>query len=104
MAEHGLSEDEVADLKEAFNMFDVDGGGTFYVLCLCRIDVARSPTTEGGWSMCQDSIFSPLRCLLTLILDRAHRAYAAQMLRHLHYVVIVWPNHDRFSSTCYNTC
>ena len=28
MAEHGLSEDEVADLKEAFSMYDVDGGGT----------------------------------------------------------------------------
>jgi len=25
---HGLSEDEVADLKEAFSMFDTDGGGT----------------------------------------------------------------------------
>ncbi len=24
---HGLSKDEVEDLKEAFNMFDVDGGG-----------------------------------------------------------------------------
>lgn len=28
MAEHGLSEDEVADLMESFSMFDVDGGGT----------------------------------------------------------------------------
>jgi Ca2+-binding EF-hand superfamily protein len=27
-AAHGLSEDEVADLKEAFSMFDTDGGGT----------------------------------------------------------------------------
>ncbi len=27
MAKHGLSEDEVADLKEAFNMFDIDGDG-----------------------------------------------------------------------------
>ena len=26
---HGLSEDEVADLKEAFSMFDIDGDGTF---------------------------------------------------------------------------
>lgn len=25
---HGLSEDEVADLKEAFSMFDTDNGGT----------------------------------------------------------------------------
>jgi hypothetical protein len=24
---HGLSQDEIDDLKEAFNMFDVDGGG-----------------------------------------------------------------------------
>jgi len=24
---HGLSKDEIDDLKEAFNMFDVDGGG-----------------------------------------------------------------------------
>lgn len=46
---HGLSQDEVEDLKEAFNMFDVDGGGEwqgggdasmgrifnghFYILC-----------------------------------------------------------------------
>ncbi len=27
MAKHGLSAEEVEDLKEAFNMFDVDGGG-----------------------------------------------------------------------------
>lgn len=27
MAKHGLSTEEVEDLKEAFNMFDVDGGG-----------------------------------------------------------------------------
>jgi len=26
---HGLSDDEVADLKEAFSMFDIDGDGTF---------------------------------------------------------------------------
>mmetsp|Transcript_12702 Transcript_12702/g.21549 ORF Transcript_12702/g.21549 Transcript_12702/m.21549 type:complete len:102 (-) Transcript_12702:214-519(-) len=25
---HGLSQDEIDDLKEAFNMFDVDGGGS----------------------------------------------------------------------------
>lgn len=30
MAKHGLSEDEVADLKEAFSMFDIDGDGTFF--------------------------------------------------------------------------
>jgi hypothetical protein len=24
---HGLSDDEVADLQEAFNMFDIDGDG-----------------------------------------------------------------------------
>ena len=30
MAEHGLSEDEVADLQEAFSMYDVDGGGTLH--------------------------------------------------------------------------
>ena len=28
MGPHGLSEDEVADLKEAFSMVDTDGGGT----------------------------------------------------------------------------
>ncbi|KAL7449702.1 hypothetical protein ACHAWC_001738 [Mediolabrus comicus] len=28
MAKHGLSAEEVEDLKEAFNMFDVDGGGS----------------------------------------------------------------------------
>eukprot|EP00986_Skeletonema_menzelii_P012654 scaffold7070_cov108-Skeletonema_menzelii.AAC.3 len=27
---HGLSKDEVEDLKEAFNMFDVDGGGEWH--------------------------------------------------------------------------
>jgi len=27
MVKHGLSAEEVEDLKEAFNMFDVDGGG-----------------------------------------------------------------------------
>ena len=27
---HGLKDDEVADLKEAFSMFDIDGDGTFY--------------------------------------------------------------------------
>jgi len=27
MGKHGLSDEEVEDLKEAFNMFDVDGGG-----------------------------------------------------------------------------
>ena len=30
MAKHGLSEDEVADLKEAFSMFDIDGDGTLF--------------------------------------------------------------------------
>jgi Ca2+-binding EF-hand superfamily protein len=25
---HGLTEEEVADLKEAFSMFDIDGDGT----------------------------------------------------------------------------
>jgi Ca2+-binding EF-hand superfamily protein len=29
MAKHGLSEEEVADLKEAFSMFDIDGDGMF---------------------------------------------------------------------------
>ena len=29
MTKHGLSEDEVSDLKEAFSMFDIDGDGTF---------------------------------------------------------------------------
>lgn len=30
MAKHGLSEDEVGDLKEAFSMFDIDGDGKFF--------------------------------------------------------------------------
>lgn len=30
MAKHGLSEDEVGDLKEAFGMFDIDGDGKFF--------------------------------------------------------------------------
>ena len=32
MAKHGLSEDEVADLKEAFSMFDIDGDGTLFFM------------------------------------------------------------------------
>ena len=38
MAEHGLSEDEVADLQEAFSMYDADGGGTLHEVdaaCIC---------------------------------------------------------------------
>jgi len=31
MAEHGLSDDEVADLREAFSMYDVDGGGSISI-------------------------------------------------------------------------
>ena len=34
-AAHGLSEDEVADLKEAFSMFDTDGGGTCVATVFC---------------------------------------------------------------------
>ena len=30
MAKHGLSDDEVGDLKEAFSMFDIDGDGKFF--------------------------------------------------------------------------
>ena len=33
MAKHGLSEEEVGDLKEAFSMFDIDGDGT----CSCPV-------------------------------------------------------------------
>jgi hypothetical protein len=33
MAKHGLSAEEVEDLKEAFNMFDVDGGGKWLTAC-----------------------------------------------------------------------
>jgi hypothetical protein len=32
---HKLTEEEVADLKEAFSMFDIDGDGEFRHLC-CR--------------------------------------------------------------------
>ena len=32
MASRNLSEEEIADLKEAFSMFDIDGDGKYYVV------------------------------------------------------------------------
>jgi len=47
MAKHGLSEDEVADLKEAFSMFDIDGDGTFFsysaAAIIAKIRYVKSP-------------------------------------------------------------
>jgi Ca2+-binding EF-hand superfamily protein len=34
MADKDLTEDQVADLKEAFAMFDINGDGKFYLVCL----------------------------------------------------------------------
>ena len=47
MGKHGLSEDEVADLKEAFSMFDIDGDGTF-LICVnltgwCSLELCGLP-------------------------------------------------------------
>ncbi|KAL7465256.1 hypothetical protein ACHAXS_005584 [Conticribra weissflogii] len=46
MAKHGLSEDEVADLKEAFNMFDIDGDGTITLVELKEVmkSLGQNPT------------------------------------------------------------
>ena len=48
MAEHGLSEDEVADLKEAFSMYDVDGGGKFYAQRMQLVRARCSRPSHGG--------------------------------------------------------
>lgn len=37
MADRDLSEDEVADLKEAFAMFDINGDGTGFLLFFFRL-------------------------------------------------------------------
>ena len=41
MADKKLSEEEVADLKEAFAMFDINGDGKLFGLfrCLCLVRV-----------------------------------------------------------------
>lgn len=41
MGKHGLGEDEVADLKEAFSMFDIDGDGTFFSVRVGGEDTCR---------------------------------------------------------------
>mmetsp|Transcript_8435 Transcript_8435/g.17408 ORF Transcript_8435/g.17408 Transcript_8435/m.17408 type:complete len:151 (+) Transcript_8435:119-571(+) len=48
MAKHGLSEDEVADLKEAFNMFDIDGDGTITLVELKKVmkSLGQNPTDK----------------------------------------------------------
>ena len=49
MADRDLSEDEVADLKEAFAMFDINGDGTGMMLLVFFVTYARweSSTAEG---------------------------------------------------------
>ena len=52
MAKHGLSEDEVADLKEAFSMFDIDGDGTFfYYSAAAIIAKIRYQNSSSGTSL-----------------------------------------------------
>ena len=55
MAKHGLSEDEVADLKEAFSMFDIDGDGTFFyysaAAIIAKIRYIKSPVQASACIM-----------------------------------------------------
>jgi len=48
MTKHGLSEDEVADLKEAFSMFDIDGDGTITIVELKEVmkSLGQNPTEK----------------------------------------------------------
>mmetsp|Transcript_404 Transcript_404/g.933 ORF Transcript_404/g.933 Transcript_404/m.933 type:complete len:151 (-) Transcript_404:282-734(-) len=48
MPKHGLSEDEVADLKEAFSMFDIDGDGTITLTELKEVmkSLGQNPTEK----------------------------------------------------------
>ncbi|KAL7546729.1 hypothetical protein ACHAWF_016263 [Thalassiosira exigua] len=48
MSKHGLSEDEVADLKEAFSMFDIDGDGTITIVELKEVmkSLGQNPTEK----------------------------------------------------------
>jgi len=48
MGKHGLSEDEVADLKEAFSMFDIDGDGTITLAELKEVmkSLGQNPTEK----------------------------------------------------------
>jgi len=45
-AKHGLSDDEVGDLKEAFSMFDIDGDGTITIVELKEVmkSLGQNPT------------------------------------------------------------
>merc|ERR1712238_486424 len=48
MTKHGLSDDEVADLKEAFSMFDIDGDGTITIVELKEVmkSLGQNPTEK----------------------------------------------------------
>merc|ERR1712085_62947 len=48
MTKHGLSEDEVSDLKEAFSMFDIDGDGTITIIELREVmkSLGQNPTEK----------------------------------------------------------
>merc|ERR1712071_468487 len=48
MGKHGLSEDEVSDLKEAFSMFDIDGDGTITIIELREVmkSLGQNPTEK----------------------------------------------------------
>ncbi|KAL7526984.1 hypothetical protein ACHAXR_001745 [Thalassiosira sp. AJA248-18] len=48
MSKHGLKEDEVADLKEAFSMFDIDGDGTITLVELKEVmkSLGQNPTEK----------------------------------------------------------
>merc|ERR1711935_231051 len=48
MTKHGLSEDEVSDLKEAFSIFDIDGDGTITIIELREVmkSLGQNPTEK----------------------------------------------------------
>merc|ERR1712238_297469 len=48
MTKHGLKDDEVADLKEAFSMFDIDGDGTITIKELKEVmrSLGQNPTDD----------------------------------------------------------
>jgi len=48
MSKHGLSEEEVGDLKEAFSLFDIDGDGTITLVELKEVmrSLGQNPTEQ----------------------------------------------------------
>ncbi len=52
MADKKLSEEEVADLKEAFAMFDINGDGKHFGLITFAVWVCAMTKTRGGIAVC----------------------------------------------------